>query len=276
MIKKDKKYYFLVGMPRSGNTMLASILNQNKKISVTANSLIATTIWNLHKEKQTNLSFLNFPDHDSYDNITKSVFDLYYKNWDAEVILDRASWGAKNNIEMINLYCPNKPKFIVLLRDVKEILASFIKWSNENENNFLNHETNNASVEEKCEFLMKPEFQIVQEYSAIYNLYNNTDKYDCLFIKYNDLVNNTSQEIEKIYSFLQLENFNHDFNKLDQLSINNIQYNDSVVGNNLHKVKEDGIYFSEYSAEDYLPESIIKKYSNLNFWDTEEKTLTSV
>ncbi len=268
MIKKDKKYYFLVGMPRSGNTMLASILNQNKKISVTANSLIATTIWNLHKEKQTNLSFLNFPDHDSYDNITKSVFDLYYKNWDAEVILDRASWGAKNNIEMINLYCPNKPKFIVLLRDVKEILASFIKWSNENENNFLNHETNNASVEEKCEFLMKPEFQIVQEYSAIYNLYNNTDKYDCLFIKYNDLVNNTSQEIEKIYSFLQLENFNHDFNKLDQLSINNIRYNDSVVGNNLHKVKEDGIYFSEYSAEDYLPESIIKKYSNLNFWDT--------
>ena len=36
---QNKKLFFLVAMPRSGNTMFASIMNQNKNLVVTANSL---------------------------------------------------------------------------------------------------------------------------------------------------------------------------------------------------------------------------------------------
>ena len=34
-----KKLFFLVAMPRSGNTLFASIMNQNPNIACTANSI---------------------------------------------------------------------------------------------------------------------------------------------------------------------------------------------------------------------------------------------
>ena len=37
--KKNKKLFFLVALPRSGNTLFASIINQNPNIVCTANSI---------------------------------------------------------------------------------------------------------------------------------------------------------------------------------------------------------------------------------------------
>ena len=36
-----KKFFYLHGLPRAGNTLLGSIINQNPKVAVTANSIIA-------------------------------------------------------------------------------------------------------------------------------------------------------------------------------------------------------------------------------------------
>ena len=37
--KKNKKLFFLVAMPRSGNTLFASVMNQNPEIAATPNSI---------------------------------------------------------------------------------------------------------------------------------------------------------------------------------------------------------------------------------------------
>ena len=37
----EKKYYFLAGLPRAGNTVLSSILNQNSREQVSANSFVS-------------------------------------------------------------------------------------------------------------------------------------------------------------------------------------------------------------------------------------------
>lgn len=262
----DKKYYFLVGLPRSGNTVLSAVLNQNPAISVTANSIFPTLLWKLHKEKESNLLFLNFSDHKSYDNLLKGLFDSYYKDWNSSIIIDRASWGSKNNLELIEKYCPNKPKFIVLLRSVVEVLASFIKWSEENPVNFLNTETNNASIEEKCNFLMQPHLQISQELISAYNLYNKKDKSNVLFIKYNNFISNTEKELDRIYNFIETPIYSHKLTDISQFSVNNVYYNDDVVGKNLHTINSKKIEKVNYNVTDYLPQSVIEKYSNLDFW----------
>lgn len=261
-----KQYYFLVGLPRSGNTLLASVLNQNSSISVTANSIVSDMLWKLELERRSNLIYKNFPDEHSFDNVMSGMFDLYYKDWQSNVIIDRSTWGTKNNIELLSKYCPNKPKFIILVRDVVEILASFIKWSIENPKNFINHETNNASIQEKCDFLMRPDLQIVQEYNAIYNILNSEHKENALLIDYDDLTLSPQEQIEKIYNFLELPIYNHSYENLSQFSVNGLHYNDSVVGDNLHKVKENKIEKTNYKVSDYLPHDVIHKYSQLNFW----------
>jgi hypothetical protein len=261
-----KQYYFLVGIPRSGNTLLGSILNQNSNISVTANSIVSDMLWKLELERQSNLIYKNFPDEHSFNNVLSGMFDLYYKDWQSNIIIDRSSWGTKNNLELLSNYCPNKPKFIILVRDVVEVLASFIKWSIENPKNFINHETNNASIEDKCDFLMRHDLQIVQEYNAIYNILNSEHKENSLIIEYDNLTTNPKIEIEKIYKFLNISNYEHSYSKLNQFSVNGMSYDDSVVGENLHRVKENGIEKTNYKVSDYLPYSVIHKYSKLNFW----------
>ena len=58
--KKNKKLFFLMGMPRSGNTLFASLMNQNPKLVVTANSItleIMKDIWVKYEFIGNDLSF---------------------------------------------------------------------------------------------------------------------------------------------------------------------------------------------------------------------------
>ena len=75
--KKIKKLFFLVAMPRSGNTLFASVMNQNPEIAATANSVTLEIMKDLFLLKQTDV-FLNFPDHKSLNIVMDSVYDLYY------------------------------------------------------------------------------------------------------------------------------------------------------------------------------------------------------
>ena len=75
-----KEYYFLTGLPRSGNTLLGSIINQNNKISLTANTILTDVLYQLHLLTDCEI-LRNFPDKKSFNNIIKNVFDNYYKHW---------------------------------------------------------------------------------------------------------------------------------------------------------------------------------------------------
>lgn len=260
-----KQYAYLVSLPRAGNTLISSILNQNSKMAVTANSILPTIMWELHKNITNGISFNNFPDEESYNNVMKNIIPNYYENWDAEYIIDRSNWGSPNNYNLLEKFSPNKPKYILLVRDIVEILASFIKWSNENKPNFIDNESDGLSVEEKCDFLMRPNLQIVQSYSAIYNIIKQNNK-DFIVIDYNDFVKNPEREIEKIYSFLEIDYFKHRLKNLDEFYLNKISYDDRILGNNLHRINKKCIEKNNYSIEEILPKSIIEKYSNLNFW----------
>ena len=65
---QNKQLLFLVALPRSGNTLFASIMNQNKEIAATANSITLEIMKDLFLLKQTDV-FQNFPDHRSLDNV---------------------------------------------------------------------------------------------------------------------------------------------------------------------------------------------------------------
>ena len=59
-----KKIYYLVGLPRAGNTLFGSILNQNPRVKVTANSIVPDIIWRTECLKQDEI-YHNFPDEKS-------------------------------------------------------------------------------------------------------------------------------------------------------------------------------------------------------------------
>jgi len=255
-----KTIYFLCGLPRAGNTLLASILNQNQKISVTANSLVPDIFFSLEKVKNVE-GYSVFPDEKSLENISNNVFQNYYSHWEANYILDRSSWGLPHNLKYINQYCHNEVKIILLLRNVENVLSSFIKWSEENKNSFLNKF---ESLDEKCNFLMRDNGLINLSLQSCYNIFQS--EYNFKLIEYDNLVENTEMIIDEVYSFLDIPKYKHQFTNLNQFSTNGILYNDKYLGDNLHHIKTDSVKRPSYDIEKYLPKQIIDRVSQYNFW----------
>ena len=80
MIKvRRKKVYFLSGFPRAGNTLLASILNQNPEINSTAHSVVQDILFSIEKIKHNSVIYNNFPDESSIDNVSSNLFESYYR-----------------------------------------------------------------------------------------------------------------------------------------------------------------------------------------------------
>jgi len=245
---KVKKFYFLCSMPRSGNTLLGSLINQNIKLNLTANTIITDIIYQLYLLKQ-NLIYKNFPDEKSLNNIIYNVFNNYYKNWKAKFIIDRGAWGTPTNLKLLKLII-KKPKFIILYRPVLECLASFVKIEKP------------FNIEKRCDELMSNNGIIGKNLWSIKNIIQQKEKY--IIFNYSNLITNTKKEINRIYKFLNINFFNHTLTNIKQFSINNIQYDDSVLNGCFHTIRTKKIELNTYNINDYLPFTIIKKYSNLD------------
>ena len=261
-----KEIFFLNGLPRAGNTVFGSIMNQNPNIAATANSICADMMGELFMLKRTDI-FKNYPDHKSFDNVAKTVFENYYKDWKQDYIIDRAPWGLPINLKNLKKTRSNI-KIIVLVRDVIEVLGSFIDWSNREPTAFVNR-YKAKTVEEKCDMLMKNDGQIVKELIGIKHLIDHQPKEMYHIIKFNDLIKNTENTIDGVYNFLNIPKFKHDFNNIGQFKVNDMGYDDTVVGNGLHTLETGAIsdYKEKYNAYSIIPKSIIEKYKQCNFWE---------
>ena len=95
-----KKIYYLVSLPRAGNTVLAAVINQNKKIKMTANSILPPIMDEMDRVRKGDAG-QNFPDSHSFLNLIKGTFQSYYKDWEADVILERGAWGKPSLMNLI-------------------------------------------------------------------------------------------------------------------------------------------------------------------------------
>lgn len=244
-----KTIYFLCGLPRCGNTLLSSILNQNPNITATQKSIVTDILDTLDQLKEKE-HLRNFPDYEPINNLIKESIHIYYKNLKSNYIIDRSTWGTPGNVELIKKYVTPNPKFIILERPYIEILASFSKikkWKKEN-------------IEQECYLEMTQGMTAHYSY-AIDNILKN--HYDHIKITYDELTSKPKECIEKIYEFLEISKYNHRFTNLDQLIINNTQYDDSVLEAIHHDVREDKVERNHYDIEKYLTNSVIEKYTNV-------------
>ena len=272
-----KEIFFLSGLPRAGNTLFGSLMNQNPDVAVTANSITADTMGELFTLKHTDI-FKNYPDHKSFNNLAHHVFDLYYKDWNYKYIIDRAPWGMPINLKFLKETRKNI-KIIVLVRDVIEVLASFIRWAQKTPDAYINKpwgfrygnsptikQYKAKNIEEKCDMMMNKEGVIVKELIAIKHLLLPQNKGLYHMVEYNDLVEHPKRTIEEIYDYLEIPKFKHRYINLDQFEVNGMKYDEAIVGEGLHTIKTDAISKSTYDARSIIPKSIIDKYEQCNFW----------
>ena len=255
----NKQLFFLVAMHRSGNTVFASIINQNPEIVCTANSITLEIIKDLFLLKETDV-FKNYPDHDSLDNVMDSVYDNYYKDWPQQYIIDRGPVTTTGNLMLIQKHYRKPFKCIILVRDLLDVLASYIKWYSENPSAFVNKLGN--TDEEKLSQVMRKDGGMAKNLEAIKNAYNYPEI--CHFIKYDDMVANPEKTFDNLYKFLGIKPFKHNFQNLKQIEINGIGYDDTIVGNNMHTIKTE-LKKQPNPYYNRIPERFIKQYGHIKF-----------
>jgi len=259
--KKSKQLLFLVALPRSGNTLFASLMNQNPEIATTANSLTLEIMKDLHLLKQSDV-FLNYPDYKSLDNVLNSVFDVYYQDWPQRIIIDRGPVMTPGNLELMQKHFRRPFKCIVLLRDLMDVLASYMQWYTENPDSFVNR-YGLKNDEEKLSMIMNKDGVVDKQLTAIENAFKRP--YMCHFVKYDDLVINPEQELRKIYQFIEEPYFNHYFNNLKPVNINGLQYDDKIVGSNMHKLFDGPVRKVYNPYIEKIPERIKQTYGHIRF-----------
>ena len=257
--KIPKQIYFLCATPRSGNTLFTSVMNQNPELVVTPNSVTLAIMKELYllKGKDT---FQNWPDEQSLDNVMDEVYNLYYKDWNYKTIIDRGPVCTPGNLKVMRKHFKQPIRCIVLLRDVLDVLASYIKWFESEPTSFFNQY---KTLEEKLNIITDSNGAVVKGLLSIEYLLNHPEM--AVFIKYDDLVVNPEKELRKVYKFLNLPYYPHTFTNLKQVVVNGMSYDDRFVGKNMHTIRTEKIMKVENEYKHKIPERFVKDYGHITF-----------
>lgn len=250
----NKKLFFLSGLPRSGSTLLSSILAQNNKIHAEGNSGLCQLMWDLEYSCKNNCFEqlqANNRIPETINKIVSSLPALYYEKVNKPFVLDKCrSWTMPENVRMLREYFPYKSKIIVMIRKVEEIIASFINLLIKNNRSF--------DYNELCEKILHEDSEpIMRSINGIkYAKACKTDEF--LFISYDNLVFNPVETIDKIYQFCEWDHFNHDLNNIE----NSFPENDEIYNlKGFHTVRSSLGKLNNYIE---LPIEFINRCSYLN------------
>ncbi len=182
---KSKNNIFVLGMPRSGTTLIEKIISSHSKVSsISESNFIPEKIYEyLNKDFEDIQNFLNSNFENEYNNFIKS-FNI--KN---DTIVDKTLTNFWY-LGFIKIFFPNA-KIIHISRNPKDNCLSIF------ENIFDYPEGWNSDQEELAEYYLI--------YKDLMKFWNGIFKSSIFNISYEDLVNDTETKIKELIRYCDLE-----------------------------------------------------------------------
>jgi sulfotransferase len=267
-----KEFFFLAGMQRSGATVLSSILNQNKDMWVTPASPLFRMMFT-QAQSHNELENIDYNRSEAIDDVIATIPHAFYQDKSAKYIIDKnLNWPSPQGVEVITKYITKNVKFICPVRNILDILVSFdtiINAHPDSKNNIMDEQvlaTTNADkplADRRADFLMLQNKDVALSLKFMKHALVPEYRHLFHFVDYDDFINNPQKEINKIYDFLEIPKYNHEFeNIVDSSGISR----ESLTGiKDLHAIRPKVQKVSKRPQDVFLPETI-KKYSGLEFW----------
>lgn len=214
------KLHFLSGLPRSGSTLLTSILYQNPTIHTEGVSGLCDLMWSAQRSLDNQATYANRR-RDHADRMIRSLPSMYYSEIDRPIVIDKCrAWMLPLNLEMIERHISKDPKIICCVRDVGEIIRSFDRL----------FDLNGLDVEDRLPFMSELDMSLV----GLDHVIRCDDQDRFLMVEYDRLVDSTSAVLDEIYEFLEIPGFEHDLSSIR----NENPEDDSVYGlEGMHEVR---------------------------------------
>ena len=234
----EKRFFFLSGLPRSGSTLLGAILNQNPRVFVTPTSPLMDILYITEKGWAQIPQSKTWHDPRLLSNVYHGIVHSIFRHIEAPIIIDKhRAWPR--NINGIRQVFLESPKIICTVRDISEILASFLilvrKARQEGKSNFCDErlKSRNLSLTDENFCRSMAEHLFNDTYLSVKIGYDQAPA--CIhFVEYRDLLTEPALCLQRIYRFLNLPDFSHRFDRIE----NPIEEHDEFWGlDGLHRIR---------------------------------------
>ncbi len=233
--------FFNSSMPRSMSTLLQCILNQNPEIWATPTDPVLEYLYGAR------MNYTNTPEVKAMDS------DLALKTWRgfckgglegyANAYTDRPNLciktrGGTIHYKWFESFMGEKPKMICMVRNLKSVFASMEKIYRKNQEHhqeIQNHaEMKGTNTAKRIDaWVAGPPVGLALE--RLQQCFLEGINKDVLYIRAEDLTSYPDREMNKVYDYLGLAPYKHDFDNVEQT----IKEDDSVYGltPDLHTIK---------------------------------------
>lgn len=232
----NKQFVFLSGLPRTGSQVLSSLLNQHPLLHGTTTSPLADLSLIVFENWPILSQALVDPDPDQFSNIVQGLFNGTYQHINKPIIVDKNRLWPRY-INALNQGLKQRPRIICTVRDIPDIIASYILLIRRNNNRitFIDQELidNRLPVSDKNRCRLILEKYIMHPYQSL-KIGWASDDVDLLFLDYNEIVGHSQNIMNRICEFIGIQSCDIDANNLQTMDEND-NFHGGMAG--LHEVR---------------------------------------
>jgi sulfotransferase len=255
----------LSGLPRSGSTILTSLLNQHPKLKATTTSPVLGMVLNFYNnwEPQTTIQ-VDDKNEQQRKDMLKAMIMSAHSYFNKPIVIDKNRGWPKNSKLLTELF-GKRPKMICTVRNIPDILASFVTLTNKDPNTFIDKQLKDSGFTvnnvNRCRLLWQT--GVVGESWQAFKSGWNYNKASMLILEYEDIVANPLEVMKRIEKYLEIEHFEYDIYNLKPMT--EIDENHGIKG--LHDIRPV-VKKTSKPPQEIIGYELTKYYTDmkLDFW----------
>jgi sulfotransferase len=270
--QSPRKFHFISGLPRSGTTLLAAILNQNPRFRAGMTSPLADIMGVVIAEASSKNDFsFDVSDEQRIALLRGLVENFYSAQADAGVVFDTSRlWCSR--MQLLDTLFPGV-KVIACVRQLAWVLDSMerlVRRQPLSVSKVFRFDTN-TTVYSRIEALTDPRGMVGFAYQATKDAFYGQHAQDhLLLLTYENLVRDPATALRAVYRFLGEPWFEHDF---DNVEYHADEFDARVGMPGLHTVRRK-VEAIEHAP--ILPREIFGRFANEAFWTDPKNNVNQV
>lgn len=255
-----KKYHFISGLPRSGSTLLSTILNQNPRFYADISSPLARFARAVITESHAGPGYKFQCNEHKRIKLIRGLIDTYHYDIYKDVCFNtNRGWTAL--VDVLAVTNPDA-RIICCVRDINWILDSFEVLFRKNPFSISQmYSPDEAStVYTRSESLMMPGHTLRFAYDCLKEALSGFNAKNILLVEYEDLAKSPESTLKRVYQFIDEPYYEHDFGSVEA---SYDEFDIDANMNGLHKIRK-GVSFVE--RQPILPVDLWQNFIGLEGW----------
>ena len=246
-----EKIIFQSSLPRSGSSLLQNLLFQNPDIYATPTSGTLELLYGARanytmspefKAQDAELMKVAFQSF-----CMKGLYGFYNATTDKKYVIDKSrGWGIHR--DFIQFVLGEEPKIICMVRDLRDIFASMegnFRKHPDKQNEILDWTTGKGTTVPKRVDIWGQSPPVGLAIERLVEIFRMGYSNKILFVKFENLCLYPDKEMERIYNYLEIPQYFHDFNRIEQITKEDDEvygaFGDHIIRTKLEPVKSRAI-----------------------------------